>query len=329
MIERAVAFAPGSRLAGVLCDPDPETALAGAPTVLTWNVGVNHHAGPYRFFVDLARALSKIGVSSLRFDLSGLGDSAARTDATLELERARQDVGEAMTFLERHHGRRRFVLVGFCSGVDAAHGIAVRDARVEGVCFIEGYAFRTPGFFARYPLRYLSGARWRRLLARRIPSFARGLPLLGELRRLSGDFSKEDMVFVREHPPRETLRRDYGAMSARGTRQLSVYMGGDSHYNHESQFLEFAGMSSLPATTKIVYLPHADHTLFRVADRERVVELTAAWVAQGAPRARGEDSPPKRDARVHEAVRHGEPPAEARARCQAAELRAKLRGEDR
>lgn len=295
MNEYAVTFGPANRLTGVLCEPDPGRAPVDAPMILTWNVGVNHHVGPYRFSVDLARALARAGLSSLRFDISGLGDSDARTDALLEHERALTDVGDAMTFLERRYRRRRFILVGFCSGVDAAHGVAVRDERVEGVCFIEGYTFRTRGFLVRYPLRYFELARWVRFATRNMPSVLRELPLFRELGRFSRAFSKEDRVFVRSAPSPESLRGDYDAMAARGTRQLFVYMGRSDYYNHPRQFLEFTGMRALPSTTEVLFLPRADHTLFRVADRAQVIGRIAAWAAESAPSSRCEASPATQD----------------------------------
>jgi len=200
-----------------------------------------------------------------------------RTDATLEKDRAVDDVNEAMTFLERRDGRKRFILVGFCSSVDAAHRIAVGDERVAAVCFIEGYAYRTPGFFARYPLRFLEPARWRRIAARRMPAPLRGLPVFRQLGRFATAFADQDRVFVRDYPDPRDLRRDYETMSARGARQLFVYIGGDSSYNHEGQLREFLGLQALPPTMEVAFLPDADHTLFRVVDREALTARIAAW----------------------------------------------------
>jgi len=272
-----VSFAVGGRLTGILTEPEPGRARKDAPAVLTSNVGVNHHVGPYRFFVDLARRLAERGFASLRFDLSGLGNSAVRKDALGELERALDDHEEAMRFLTTHHGHPRFVPIGFCSGVDAVHRLAVRDPRVAGVCFIEGYTFRTPGFYARVPLRYLDHRRWLRLASRKIPRVLRDLPALRDVGRFATAFAGQDQVFVRDYPAPEQLRRDYEAMTARGACQLHVYVG-DNDYNHEGQFLELTGLESLGPTREVLYLPEADHTFFRVADRDRVIAHICDWM---------------------------------------------------
>jgi len=274
--EHALSFAAGGRLTGILTEPDTDRCRPGAPLVLSSNVGINHHVGPYRFFVDLSRALARRGFASLRFDLSGLGNSGARKDTLGDLQRAVDDHVEAMNFLATR-GYRRFVPVGFCSSVDAAHGIALRDERVVGVCFIEGYTFRTRGFFLRYPLRLFDRARWRRVLSRKMPPILRDLPGLRRLGRFATAFAGQDQVFLREYPEPADLRRDYEALIARGTHQLFIYTG-DDNYNHQGQFLEFTGLTSLGPTMKIVHLPEADHTLFRVADRDHAIALVCDWM---------------------------------------------------
>lgn len=270
-------------MTGVLTEPEPADARPGAPTVLTFNVGLVHHVGPYRFYVDLARLLARRGFSSLRFDLSGLGDSAVRRDSLGEAERALDDLSEAMALVCSRHGQRRFVPIGFCSSVDPAHRLAVRDERVEGVCFIEGYSFRTRGFYLRYPLRYLERARWLRAGSRQMPPALRALPGLRRLGQFSEAIAVDDQVFVRDYPAPEQLRHDYEALTARGTRQLFVFVRGDT-FNHESQFLEFTGLASLGPTREVVYLPEADHTFSRVADRDRVVARICEWLERGTPR---------------------------------------------
>jgi hypothetical protein len=47
-----------------------------------FNMGANHRIGPRRINVKLARVLAARGVSSLRFDLGGVGDSETPTSRT-------------------------------------------------------------------------------------------------------------------------------------------------------------------------------------------------------------------------------------------------------
>ena len=277
MKEHAVAFA-GGRLLGVMTEPDPSVARKDAPTVVSSNVGVNHHVGPYRFFVDLSRELARRGFASLRFDQSGFGNSAARKDTLPTLERAKDDHAEAMKFLATRRGSPSIVAIGFCSSVDVVHRLATTDERVVGACFVEGYSFRTRGFWLHYPKRYLDRGRWLRLAARRVPKVLDRLTGAWSLGRYSAAFAGQDEVFVRDYPAPEELRRDYDAMNARGVRQLFVYVGGDSSFNHERQFLELTRRRALPRTQQVVFLPKADHTLFRVTDRADVVSRICDWM---------------------------------------------------
>ncbi len=120
MKERVFTFGTGDILMGVLTEPDPERARPGAPAVVVSNVGLNPRIGPQRVWVELARALARLGFVTFRFDLNGLGDSLPRRDARNDLERAAVDLGEALDFLEKKRGFSRFVTIGMCSGVDAA-----------------------------------------------------------------------------------------------------------------------------------------------------------------------------------------------------------------
>ncbi|MFP2897131.1 hypothetical protein [Corallococcus sp. 4LFB] len=80
MRERICTFGPEQSLVGILTEPDPAKVLPEAPAVVLSNVGLNHHVGPYRLWVELARQLAGRGITTLRFDLSGLGDSRPRRE---------------------------------------------------------------------------------------------------------------------------------------------------------------------------------------------------------------------------------------------------------
>jgi hypothetical protein len=273
LTERAVSFAPSGRVIGVLSEPGADRRLDGAPAVLTWNVGVHHRVGPYRVYVDLARRLSEAGFVSLRFDLSGLGDSEIRRDACSEKERALDELHEAMAFVTKRTGIREFVAIGFCSSVDAAHQLALRDPRIVGACFVEGYTYRTFGFYLRRPLRLLSLARWHRLVVRHFTSLS---------------IDEAQAIYQRDYPTAAQFKADYDALVARGVRMLFVYCG-DSSFNHRGQFFEALGSRALVGRLDLIYYPHADHILYRVADRARFVDDVCSWMKRSfsARRAHG------------------------------------------
>ncbi len=281
MIERALAFGRDAGLAGVLAEPNPPDAVAGAPAIVMWNVGIQHRIGPYRIQVDIARDLARRGYASLRFDLSGMGDSEARQDTRPDQERALDDVNEAMAVLEKRRGARTFVPIGFCSSVDAAHALALDDSRVVGACFLEGYAYRTEGFWLRYPWRLLDPQRWRRYLSNR-----RLLPLqygrAAEIRANREEPKGMGAIFARQYPTRQQFAADVARLSSRAVRLLFLYVGGDTDFNHRGQFFEMVANESLDHVD-VDYYGGADHTFFHVADRERVVARIGEWMAREFP----------------------------------------------
>jgi len=76
IVERSISFG-SANLFGITCEaPVP---IANAPRPVFLNVGTLHHIGPGRMWVDLARAWAEEGFTSIRIDMSGTGDSPARS----------------------------------------------------------------------------------------------------------------------------------------------------------------------------------------------------------------------------------------------------------
>jgi pimeloyl-ACP methyl ester carboxylesterase len=277
-LEKIFTFGPGNGLVGIVTEPDPARASADRPAVLIWNVGINHRVGPFRISVDLARRLAQQGFTVLRFDISGMGDSEVRKDTLNEFERAALDVREAMDALQSRRGINRFVLVGFCSSVDAAHVVAVEDERVAGVAYLEAYVWRTGGYYLRYPLRLLSTARWHRLLALRFPNFF-GMPELRE---------SQEQVYVRDRPSVAKFRRDVRELVFRGVKLLFVYVGGDNPFTHRGQFFEMVGGNDLEGKVQVEFYKDADHTFYLLRDRARLLDQVCTWARTSFGEAQAE-----------------------------------------
>jgi hypothetical protein len=279
LTERVVSFAANGRLTGILSEPTPQRARPGAPAALMCNVGINHHIGPYRVFVDLARALAERGFPSLRFDFSGRGDSEIRRDGAGEIERALDDLREGMGLLEKRGVAARFVPIGFCSSVDSAHQLTLRDERVAGAVFVEGYMYRTRAFYARYPLRFVNRARWRRVVAKHLPEVLRDVRPLRHLGRIEVELDDDDVVYLREYPSREQFAREIDAVARRGAPMLFVYVGGDSNINHARQLGDLVGRGHEDGF-EIAYYPEADHVFFRVDERRVLIERIGDWATK-------------------------------------------------
>src|SRR5690606_31730993 len=98
--------------------------------VVILSAGIIHRVGPNRLHVELARALSAAGCTSLRFDLSGIGDSEKRSDGLPPLDASLADIREAADWLQATRGVDQLILVGLCSGADQGLIYAGGDPRV-------------------------------------------------------------------------------------------------------------------------------------------------------------------------------------------------------
>jgi alpha-beta hydrolase superfamily lysophospholipase len=112
--------------------------------VILLNSGGDHHIGPRRMYVSLARDWAKHGYVVLRMDLSGLGDSAAQPDRPLnELFPigAIDDIRVAVQYLRNELGVRDVTLTGICSGASHAVRAGIEGVLVERVLAINPLIF--------------------------------------------------------------------------------------------------------------------------------------------------------------------------------------------
>lgn len=174
--ETPFRFGPSNNLFGILCRPSAHRP--DAPTAIMVNTGFGHRVGDGRVYVTLARQLAAGGVSSLRMDLEGTGDSRSRDGRPYDPYSATRvaDIVAAIGALEKG-GFDKPVLVGICSGAHAAFHAAVADRRVTALLAVnlqkfiwkEGASLEVENRRARRPLGFYvkaAGARkaWRRLL---------------------------------------------------------------------------------------------------------------------------------------------------------------------
>jgi alpha-beta hydrolase superfamily lysophospholipase len=137
-IETPVFFGDGARLFGIICEPPPDKADRYVPPVLFINTGHHHHINVSRLAVTLGRRLAAQGITSMRIDIAGLGDSPAwpgGTENALYNKSSCADVRAAIDCLEAH-GHRHCVLFGLCSGAYLSFHTAVQDARVTSQVMI-------------------------------------------------------------------------------------------------------------------------------------------------------------------------------------------------
>jgi alpha-beta hydrolase superfamily lysophospholipase len=146
--EEALIFADG--LVGVLTRPRRPADPRRAAIIL--DSGRNHRIGWGGQSVALARRLAGTGVSVLRFDFAGIGDSPARAGApraALYHADGIADVTAALDEMQRR-GHDRLTLIGACSGAHQAfHAARTGDPRITGLVLVNTLCFV---WSARYAL---------------------------------------------------------------------------------------------------------------------------------------------------------------------------------
>lgn len=277
MKQTAVAFGPEGTLVGVLTTPtgsDPKPVAC-----LMLNMGANHRVGPHRINVKLAHRLAALGVSSLRFDLAGLGDSAPPSGSEHFTTQAVHDLQAAMELMESTLGIRQFLVIGLCSGAANALSVAVIDARVVGILMFDGYGF--PG----------RRSRWERTLRRALaaptnPAFV-GKAMRWVKRQLAPRSGAADMphIFDEVQPTEVVLglfRRSMTQLVARG---VSVYLlySGTLHVRDRGrdQLGPFAG-EPFAQQLEYEFVREIDHTLTSLASQERFMTAVTHWVMRVA-----------------------------------------------
>jgi hypothetical protein len=274
MIDESVhCFGPGEILTGIYAaTPD---GRANETCVVFLNSGLLHRVGPYRMFVDFAREIAYSGFPVMRFDLSGLGESMVRPEASAERVRVVADIRETLDFLQVNFGHRHFVLIGLCSGADNAHWAALEDSRIAGAVMMDG-----PGYvdlqyhIAHYLPRLFSLARWRSVLSKLV---RKALPTSGK-----GAAPRQEL-FVRPFPPKEQMEKEIQQLAGRGTKLLYIYTGGvEYYYNRESQFRQnFPAVKFNRPDSPIEYEYHREfeHTYPDLRHRRYLFARVLDWLS--------------------------------------------------
>jgi hypothetical protein len=282
MPEYAVCF-PADRQSLVGVFAKAERSHPQAPVIVFLNAGLIPRTGPNRLYVRLARESARLGLSSLRFDLSGIGDSLPRTDGLPFRDAALRDVQEALDFLSASTGAASFILVGLCSGADLAFRVSTLDDRIVGAVLLDGLPYRT--FRSKLNdqvLRFrrgLANGGWSRLLSPNGPVLRNlGRFITGNGVVASGRMEGLTSPGGRDIPSVEEAESALLNLVARGVRIMVVYTEARG-YNYQGQFADV--FPRVPADSVAVeYFEAADHTFNLLANQDRIVRTLIRWTPQ-------------------------------------------------
>jgi dienelactone hydrolase len=283
LTERPVVFCDEPELFGIVTEP-PRDELRRRGVILL-NSAADHHVGPSRLYVSLARRWARRGYVVLRMDLAGLGDSGTRSGHTRNEvfpAEAIDDIRAAIEFLRQRYAVRELTLAGLCSGGYHALQAAIAGLPAQRVLLINPRNFSWKAGMklddvqlfevARYPTLYrnrmLSGHYWKRLLSGRV-----------DVRRVSRVYVHRAWLAL-EPALRNIARRlsihladDLGSelekLKARGVRVVFAFARGDGG-DELLRILAGSSLKRLGEACRIYTIDGADHGFSRSTARSEL-----------------------------------------------------------
>lgn len=240
------------------------------PLCAVWlGAGGLRHIGPSRMWVEIARRWAARGVTTVRVDLSGIGDAGDAFDEPLTDQNlysaARVEQARAVLDQLVAHGLPdRFVLGGLCVGAYWTLRLSIPDARVLSAIMINLYAFTWSEALAteretNSALRGLRSALWRRVLRfqfdeeliRRSAHRLRPARVRAGLRRPT------------ERAQAEEARRAFHAWDSRGMDALFLLSQGEALHGQLSRLGLLDDLERWP-TVRVEALPTRDHAVHAI-----------------------------------------------------------------
>jgi len=271
--EQIARFGTEQNLNGILAEPRDGGHVI-KPAIVILNSGVVHRIGHHRMYVTMARRLAAAGHAVLRFDLSGIGDSASRSGSLEPGAAAKADVASALDWLSETRGIKTAVLLGLCSGADLALKYGYTDDRISGLVLLDPTIPPTWRFYVRYIGHRVTNIRsWQTFLLGRGRIWgdlvtrifaAVGIPLTEAQRRLVDPQSHANLEALYKHSLKNNLRL------------LVVFTQGFAEYPeqllHAFPSLTFGNMLTLE------YFNDCDHVFTSAKHRERLNQLVQTFL---------------------------------------------------
>jgi hypothetical protein len=265
--EIACQFGEQGRLHGVVTVPS-EPRLPTLALVLV-SAGLTAKPGPYRLYTQIARTLAEKGFMTLRFDLGGIGNSQiADPDEPLSV-RTRDDISDALTYLDANHGASEFVIGGLCSGAEDAFRYAEHDARTKGVILIDPHAYqnaywRVRGHLTRYSLNRV---------VYKILRLVRAINVVEDTGSRSNIEGLEGSLVDYQYMEKDEATRILSALLARNAGIHYIYTGGSiDTFHHANQFRAMFPGVKLSGRLAVDFLPYIEHIQIFDEDRDVLVE---------------------------------------------------------
>lgn len=269
----------GNSLVAIATQPAQSACSNGLLVVVG---GPQYRVGSHRQFVQLSRALAESGISCLRFDCRGMGDSEGRTRDFTDIH---EDIAAAVdAYFDRNRGLSDIVLWGLCDGATAAAFYAPEDRRISGLVLLNPWVHTQKGEAKAYLKHYYwrrvtSAAFWRKLL---IGDFN-----LGRAVRDASQLVKR--VFPRKPTSDGSVSQEdvslprvlHQSLTRRPVKTLILLSGRDLvAQEFEDLISADRSWSRITEIVEIQRLPNSDHTFSDPREADRVSQLTIDWINQ-------------------------------------------------
>ena len=282
MNEQTLIFGPENHLVGTVTLPTEVKAGHTRTMALLTNAGVIPRIGPHRLNVRLARRFAEMGIATLRFDMSGLGDSRRSGSRRPTGDQFVVDTRSAMDLAQSKFGCDQFFMVGFCSGGDVAHLVAQEDARLRAIVMWDSYVYPT----RKAKLRGFIHRLRRHTLASAAQKVAQRLAAPRKRPEASSDSQAPEgpSIFGRTRMP---ARDDFGqrirTLVDRGVEVLFLYSGGEPEwYNYHDQFRDMFSTYGFVDRVGYEYIVRNDHTFIQPHAQAALIESVERWLNQRA-----------------------------------------------
>ncbi len=238
-------------------------------------------SGPHALLTRLARDIGVAGVSSIRFDLRGRGESSGAAVAA-DLVTMAEDSLAAARLLKERAGVSKLVLVGICSGGNVGIGILDRLPEVSGLFLLSVYPFGDGDSFkrdARRSLHYMKEY-WKKLwLPQTWKKLGRGEIDFGAVCRILLRPLRRKQTKPQEQKEDVPQPRPLDNLLLHRPKLQMIYGETDPDYQASREYYEaFATEKSFPLGLETI--PGANHNFYSLEWTETIVQKLRSFLKE-------------------------------------------------
>jgi len=238
--------------------------------------GPQYRVGSHRQFVQLSRSLANQGISSMRFDYTGMGDSGGKKK---EFDSICDDIKAATdAFLIAQPHLQKVVIWGLCDAASAALIYAYKDERINGLVLLNPW-LRSEKAMGKTMVKYyylqrlLSKSFWKKLLSGKVNVAASARDAKG--------FVKDSVATDKQSTASYQARMLFGLQAFTG--KVCLILSGEDLTAREFDEQTHASKKWCKLSNKnseIHRLAGADHTFSSVSYKREVEEITINFIEQ-------------------------------------------------